>query len=482
MPGKGTTSSDSDIRQPHFMVMLWLRLTSLLVAVLLLGGLPAIGQDRTFDPRSLGIDLPPGIVRPGENVAVTTTDLAGQPVVGRLHVRVGDGAIVLLPDGELVPRRAGEFEPTDRPFQPLARDEMAARLKAEFPDFKIKRTNHYIYAYATSDEFAEATSRILESMLPGVKGFMENQKLAVHEPPVPLAVVMFKTEDDFRRHRRLPEGVVAYYHTLSNRVFLYEQSRLAQVRPDLAIQQAISTIAHEGAHQILHNIGVQQRLSIWPMWLSEGLAEFFAPTTTGARLKWKTPVGQVNDMRMFELEQYVKSKAATGADGQMIEHTVIAGQLTSTGYATAWALTHFLAKTRPREFAAILREASQLGPLEGNFGGSGGIVRGNQELFARHCGDEFQALETKLLAHLKRQTYLDPFKDLPHYVATLATTDGRRAQKSANTFHSPQLAAKWLAETRQQLPEEQRGSAQIAIREFPNRLRAEVFARQWRGR
>ena len=34
-------------------------------------------------------------------------------------------------------------------------------------------------------------------------------------------------------------------------------------------------------------IGVQQRLSTWPMWLNEGLAEFFSPTTTDRQLKWK---------------------------------------------------------------------------------------------------------------------------------------------------------------------------------------------------
>src|SRR5436309_1049105 len=80
-------------------------------------------------------------------------------------------------------------------------------------------------------------------------------------------------------------------------------------RPDLALGQAISTIAHEGVHQILHNIGVQRRMSVWPMWLSEGLAEFFAPTTVDGKLRWKGP-GQVNDLRMFELEEYVRGNAA----------------------------------------------------------------------------------------------------------------------------------------------------------------------------
>src|SRR6188472_4639005 len=160
---------------------------------------------------------------------------------------------------------------------------------------------------------------------------------------------MFRTETEFNRHRRMPAGVVAYYDPVTNRVFMYEQSRLAQVRPDLALGQAISTIAHEGVHQILHNIGVQQRLSMWPMWLSEGLAEYFAPTTAGERLKWKGS-GQVNDLRMFELEQYIKSRAAEKPDGQMIEHTTQAARLTSTGYASAWALTHYLAKNKRAEF------------------------------------------------------------------------------------------------------------------------------------
>ena len=108
---------------------------------------------------------------------------------------------------------------------------------------------------------------------------------------------MFRTEAQFQRYRRMPPGVVAYYDTLSNHIVMYEESRLFRTAPELAIQQAISTIAHEGAHQILHNIGVQARLSKWPMWLTEGLAEYFAPTTFGRRMQWKG-AGQVNDLRI----------------------------------------------------------------------------------------------------------------------------------------------------------------------------------------
>src|SRR5262245_51962133 len=68
------------------------------------------------DPRQFGLDLPPGQVAPGNHQAVTTNDDSGQPVVGRVHVRVGNSAVVMLPDGELVGRREGEFAPSDRKF------------------------------------------------------------------------------------------------------------------------------------------------------------------------------------------------------------------------------------------------------------------------------------------------------------------------------------------------------------------------------
>jgi len=449
------------------------------LAILLLLPVHAATQARDVDPRQYGIDLPAGAVLAGENQAVTTTDLAAEGVVGRIHVRVGDGAVVLLPDGQLVARKAGQFAATDRKFEPVTKEALAERLAAEFPGFQVKMTNHYLYVYDTSEEFAFGTGRILETMLPGVKGWADLQRLPAQNPALPLVAVMFQKEEDFQKYRRMPTGVVAYYHTLSNRVFMYEQSRLARVRPDLAVQQAISTVAHEGAHQILHNIGVQQRLSIWPMWLSEGLAEFFAPTTMTDKLKWKG-AGQINDLRMFELEQYLKSKAADDPTGEMVEYTVAAGRLTSTGYATAWSLTHYLAKNRRPEFTALLRECSQLGPFEGATEiVPPGIVRANREQFSKVFGDDFKAVESRLVLHLKKQPYTDPFRNSPHFVATLLTSEGRRQQRSALTFHSPQLATNWLNDSLAKFTAEQRAAAQTAVRPFPNRQQAEAYAAQW---
>jgi hypothetical protein len=438
---------------------------------------------QTADPRDFGIELTPGPVLPGEQQAVTTNNNEGRPVIGRVHVRVGSGAIILMPDGQLFGRREGEFSPTDRKFKPLDRNELAKRLAVEFSGFRTKSTNHYVYVYNTSDEFQFGTGRILESMLPGIKKWAETCKIDVKNPAVPLVVVMFRTEAEFRRHRRMPPGVVAYYEPVSNRVYMYEQSRLSSVRPDLALGQAISTVAHEGVHQILHNIGVQQRLSIWPMWLSEGLAEFFAPTTVGKNLKWKG-AGHVNDVRMFELEQYVRGKAAEGASGEMVEHTVLAGpaQLSSLGYATSWALVHFLDKAKRPELVALVREASNFAPLTGATDVSNlGVVRSNREAFSKQLGSDFKSLETQIIEHLKSLPYNDPLKDAPHFVATFEAGSGRRLQRSASTFHFLPLAEKWLGDMRQKLPTAEQAAAKTAIRDFDNRALAEAFMRQWQN-
>ncbi|MCA9162663.1 MAG: DUF1570 domain-containing protein [Planctomycetales bacterium] len=435
---------------------------------------------QTVDPRAFGFELQPGKITSGGDRRVVTVDADGSTVVAKVHVHVGDGAIVLLPDGSLVAREARQLTATERPFEPATMEALAERILAhELPGFRSQQTRRFLYLYNTSEPFALATSRVMETMFPGVVTYAQSQKIDVHPPETPLVVVMFRTEDEFQNYRRMPPGVIAYYDTLSNRVVMYEQSRLADVKPELALQQSLATIAHEGAHQILNNIGVQQRLSVWPMWLCEGLAEFFAPTSTDKRLKWKG-AGQVNDLRMFELEQYIKGNTSPDNAGKMVEHTVLAGRLTSTGYATAWALTHYLAKNHRESFHEFVREISCTGPFEGGqLDARRGIVPEQLRAFQQHFGEDSAAIESRVVAHLKKLPYRDPFAEWPHFVALVAYPNGRKKERQADVFHSSSLAEQWQRDVLSRLDESVRGVAQSVIRPFPNRAAAEVFVAQW---
>jgi hypothetical protein len=262
---------------------------------------------------------------------------------------------------------------------------------------------------------------------------------------------------------------------------MYEETALGGVKPELAFQQAISTIAHEGAHQILHNIGVQQRLSVWPMWISEGLAEYYAPTTVGRKLKWKG-AGEINDLRIFEMELYLKARESDQAEGQIVENTVQAARLTSTGYAAAWSLTHYLARMQRDVFNAYVRDVSRLGPLQtcGEMLPTG-VVPANLVMFHKHFGSDSADMENRVVQHLKGLPYRDPFAELPHYVAMIAVPGKRRTERDANLFHSQELAEKWINERMETLSEELRSSAQSQVQRYPNRVVAEQYARRWLG-
>ena len=433
-----------------------------------------------INPRVFGLDIPPGDVVPGTGQRVLTDDGEGNVVVARVHVRVGNHTIVMIPDGRLVTRSRNQAQPTERPFVPATKDELVTKLTSnDFAGFKTKTTRRYLFVYNTGDLFATATSRIMESMFRGVVAYAENQRIDVHHPRVPLVVIMFRTNREFQAYQRMDPGIGAYYNTVTNRVVMKEESSLGKVNPELGIQQSITNIAHEGAHQILHNIGVQQRLSIWPMWISEGSPEHLAPTSTDRNLKWKG-AGKVNDLRMFELEQYLKARPGDTPVGEMVRHTVGAGRLTSTGYATAWALTHYLAENHRAQFNRYVNAVSKREPLMGTDPSrSGGLISDNIDEFVRHFDDDFAGLERRVIAHLKQLPYNDPFAKRPHYVAIVSSTVRNRPQRTANVFHTRSLARKWRGERLQQIPQKDRDNAVSQIRVFANRAIAEDFARKW---
>ena len=301
--------------------------------------------------------------------------------------------------------------------------------------------------------------------------YFRKQKFSVHEPATPLVVIMFRTEEEFQKYREMPPGVVAYYNAVTNHVVMYEQSKLVEVAPDLAARQSIATIAHEGIHQILHNIGIQQRLARWPLWTAEGVAEYFAPTSCDKRMRWKG-VGVVNDLRMHELEQYFK--AGAGKPGDLLSKTIAAQQMGSLGYASSWALTHFLAYKYKDKYFAYLADVSKLTP----FAEDGlGLRRGpdNKELFVKHFGGDFATLESDLIKHLKKQPYANPFENQTHYVVML----NMPSQRTAGVTSSPAAIAEWEQQTLASVPANVRAAAQFMVKPFPNRSEAEQFAQQW---
>ena len=435
----------------------------------------ALSQDPPQgDPRVFGFNLPTGPVRWANRKVNAYIKTPEGSVIGRVHVKVGDNFVVMLPDGQLAAKKAAEVQFTEKPVVWATPDELAEQAtKDRLRGFKVIKKKKHVFVYNTSEGMAEVTSRVMESMTRGLVKYMKTLGLDTHEPEVPLVVIMFKTEEQLQAYKRMPPGVVAYYNIISNRVYLYEESNLMKLDKNLARRQALSTIAHEGAHQILANIGVQQRLSLWPMWLSEGMAEYLAPTSVTRRIQWKG-AGQINDFRMLELETHLRSMAIEGIDGETLKNTAAAARLTSTGYASAWSLTTFLAKRRKEDFRKFVQQASKLRPFEGSFPTDAvkGRIAKNVKQFEEVFGEDWKDLETEMIKYLGRQKFESPFAEFVHYAVLIeAPTSGRKkTEKHSAVFHTKGLAERWASQFAAK--NQDFGKPTISIVRCPNRAEA----------
>ena len=139
-----------------------------------------------------------------------------------------------------------------------------------------------------------------------IEGLIERfaaTEFPVHESEFPLVAVIFATERDFRAHKQVDPQVQAYYEFFTNRIFFYRKSDRDQIEPKVAALLKPQTVAHEGAHQILSNIGLQPRPSAWPLWLVEGLAEYCATTVnTKKGIVW-SGMGAINSLHMATLRE-----------------------------------------------------------------------------------------------------------------------------------------------------------------------------------
>ncbi len=421
-----------------------------------------------------------GASRDPSRSSVQTTDAQGKPVVARRYATRGGRHFVFLPSGEIVERSADQLEPADRPFRPATAKKLGAELARRFPDLELRVSGSYVFLSNTSELFSQVTRRVLVTMLPGIRKHARKWKLQTHPPEFPLVVLMFRTRRQFDAYRKMPAEVLAYYDPWTNYIVLHEESPLYRVNRDMAIRQMISTIAHEGAHQILHNIGIQQRLSRWPMWMGEGLAEYLAPTKLGRRMSWKG-AGMVNDLRMLELEFYIKAKAFDSTPGEMIAHTVQGSRLTSTGYAAAWALTHYLAGEHKSAFRSLLKELTAIGPYQAvGRPDERGMVVDQLGQFRRHLSLPLPEVEQDLIEYLEKLPYTDPFAMAPHFVALVRLQRGEKTGWKANIFHTQAQAERWSAQFVRQLEDGIRH--QVEIVSVPSRPAAHRLIREYSRR
>ncbi len=149
-----------------------------------------------------------------------------------------------------------------------------------------------------------------------------------------------------------------------------------------------TVVQHETTHQVFFNAGVLVRGGHNPAWLVEGLAMLFEtpPTHLGSG------AGVVNSLRLRDFREAVGAgDSQGGASADIVPAAMAKGRIAPLSalltdpalfetrgrrgaacYAEAWALVHYLHRTRSKEFAEYLRRIAARPPDRS--------VRGPQEI------------------------------------------------------------------------------------------------------
>ncbi len=432
----------------------------------------------TADTASPGIPTGPPCPAPEEPKRLRIRTEDGRIVVARLHGTSGDKISVLLPDGRI--GFSSGLAETDEPFQPMTADQLRESLVNDpaLADFQVRQSAHYLVFFQSTPGFAEESIKLLENLYKSLSEVLRKRGFAIHEPEFPLVAIIFRTERDFRAHRRIDPDIQAYYEPLSNRITFYQKGEHDGDSPEVAALRKPQTVAHEGTHQILQNIGIQPRLAAWPLWLVEGLAEYCSPPTITRKglAAWgglglvnpfhMATIHDLNDPLPVQVKGMKRAQVGRNPKTPMVEYLVTRKSLTPTDYALSWALTHYLLMKRGNDFLAFLKTMSQIPPLEDR------SPEDHLASFREAFGPDLVKMDRSIASYLAKLKY-DP---LPYYAVMFEQPNpGGLVRRAVMVSQSPSVIRQWL----ESVSSPQGGPASWEFIPHPTKARALVTAEQW---
>lgn len=139
-------------------------------------------------------------------------------------------------------------------------------------------------------------------------------------------LLIFSNEREYR-HMRPNESAIAYYgEGFDHRDYIVMQS---------LTEEAFPTVVHEYMHLLVRHSG-----SAFPIWLNEGLAEFYSTVTplAGKMMVGRVPIDRLRHLNSSEALMPLERLFLVGHDSPEYNSARHAGLF----YSQSWALTHML--------------------------------------------------------------------------------------------------------------------------------------------
>ncbi len=338
------------------------------------------------------------ICQSAEPVALLELKIGKDVLRGRIAAHDDQTCWLLRRDGRLASFRTDDvtdFHEIEARFRPYSSLEVRDQLQTEFGrGFEVKTTPHYVVVAArgTGDRYAQIFERIYRQF----HTYFTTRNFKIVSPEFPLVAVVFPQQQTFIDYcvsegARPQPGLVGFYLPGSNRVALYDRAATGESSAD----DVDDTVIHEGTHQVAFNTGVHSRIGQSPLWLVEGLATLFEAEGIRHREIGTQAKDRVNPERLEWFLEYRKVRPQKSLE-QFIRDDSMFKKSPLDAYSQAWALTFYLAESRPVEFAKYLKITAarpSLKPYESE---------ARLEDFCAAFGTDFDFIETGMLRYFDR--------------------------------------------------------------------------------
>lgn len=301
------------------------------------------------------------LTSPSANAAdrLLRTEYAGRSINGLVLAEMASDVQLLGSDGQLrVLSKAKLVRPQwlNGTLTASPAPELKTDLLREFgKGFDVSGTGHYLVVHPAGQRDLWAAR--FEEIYRSFRWYFQVRSFPVQEPKFILIAVVFPTQSDFLRFAAqqghpVTANVLGFYDPRSNRVYMYDFT--AGRRNAVEWQTNAETVIHEVTHQMAFNSGVHSRFGQSPKWIVEGLATLFEAPGVWNGLKRTSPADRVNRIQLTQFRASL-SKRTKGALAQFIADDRTFNANVSSGYAEAWALSHYLTETNPRAYAKYLQ-------------------------------------------------------------------------------------------------------------------------------
>lgn len=313
-----------------------------------------------------------------------------QTYSGRLLAKNDESAWIMDEFGgvlQLNVRKLTGFRVVSEHFRTATAVEFHQKLRQEMPeDYEIAESARFI-AIAPEGK-ASAYASFLDKIYRDVSHFYLARGLRISEPAVPLVVLIFGDQYEFRAYcerdnTRWSDDLRGYYSLPTNRVALFDD-RLGEIsesedrgfsrqtaeitgHPNKTSKQlsgvsarTMDTLIHEVVHQIGFNTGVHSRFGRTPQWLVEGLAMHMespvARSPRASRGADRTELVNVERLEWFRHEY--RERRSAGDIASLVASDELFNSNPFDAYSLSWALACFLGSSasgdRAQQFTEYL--------------------------------------------------------------------------------------------------------------------------------